>query len=523
MSNNQEKVKDAVIAITYSCNSRCRMCNIWKREGEKTGLTGSDFKQLPETLLSVNISGGEPFLHPDILGIIRTIQKRCPKASVIISSNGFATELILEKVEKILKFFPDLGVAISLDGVGRVHDEIRGIPEGYAKVLKTIHGLKKLGVKNLKIGFTLGDYNTEELKKVYQLSKDLGLEFSLAVVHSSENYFGKENRLGDKQEMIRALDWLIDQELSAWNVKRWARAYFAFGAKQFLETGKRILPDYSGESNIFVDPFGKIYPCDVSSEVIGQMKPFELKPKKEACQPSWMVCTARQAIKKHWTKVGFWILKNKLSDFSLAGWISGYNRKRKWQKFSKLIGFDSRAKVLDVGFAGKEYSAVDNFLEKHYPFTQNITALGIGDQEEFCEKYPAVRVVGYRGGKMPFVDGEFDICWSNAVLEHVGNEEAQVEFLREIKRVSKRAFITTPNRNFPVEIHTRVPFLHLMLSKKWLDKFFNLIGKNWATGNYMRLLNLADLKKELEKAGIEEYKIIENKLLFFTLDFIIVI
>lgn len=312
MSNNQLKVKDAVVAITYACNSRCRMCNIWKREGEKTGLSGRDFEQLPETLLSVNISGGEPFLHPDILAMIKNIQKRCPKASIIISSNGFATELILGQVEKILKFFPTLGVAISLDGVGKAHNEVRGIPDGYAKVIKTIHGLKKMGVKNLKIGFTLGDYNTAELKRVYRVSQDLGLEFSLAIVHSSENYFGKENKVADKHKMIEALDWLINKELSTWNLKRWARAYFAYGAKQFLKTGQRILPDYSGETSVFVDPFGKIYPSDISTEIIGQLNPFELSQKKEICAPSWMVCTARQAIKKHWFKTILWIVKNKL-------------------------------------------------------------------------------------------------------------------------------------------------------------------------------------------------------------------
>jgi SAM-dependent methyltransferase len=101
-----------------------------------------------------------------------------------------------------------------------------------------------------------------------------------------------------------------------WNLKKWARAYFAYGAREFIKNGKRILPDYSGKLNIFIDPFGDIYPCDISIKKIGKLKDsgFTLAeewPDDNACEKSWMVCTARPAIKKHWLKVGIWILKEK--------------------------------------------------------------------------------------------------------------------------------------------------------------------------------------------------------------------
>ncbi len=54
--------------------------------------------------------------------------------------------------------------------------------------------------------------------------------------------------------------------------------------------------------------------------------------------------------------------------------------------------------------------------------------------------------------------------WSNAVLEHVGTRDDQLLFLREVRRVGRRVFLTTPNRHFPVEVHTRTPLLH------WLPK-----------------------------------------------------
>jgi len=203
-----------------------------------------------------------------------------------------------------------------------------------------------------------------------------------------------------------------------------------------------------------------------------------------------------------------------------ANKISKYNRERKWRLFIELFGHDYQLNILDVGFAENEYTESDNYIERNYPYPEKITALGIDQAIEFHQRYPKVTTVTYDGGKFPFGDKHFDICWSNAVLEHVGTKRQQLYFLQEIKRVAKSAFITTPNRYFPIEIHTRMPFIHL-LPKRVFDRLLILIEKGWATGNYMNLLSYKDINKMLHEAGISEYKIIKNKILFIAIDFII--
>lgn len=205
---------------------------------------------------------------------------------------------------------------------------------------------------------------------------------------------------------------------------------------------------------------------------------------------------------------------------TLAYRISGFNRKRKYQLFRRIFQPDQYTTIIDVGYSENEYSETDNYLEKHYPYPQNITALGIDTPKKYLERYPRIRVVKYDGKYFPFRDKEFDICWSNAVLEHVGDREAQIFFLREIKRVAKAAFITTPNRHFPIEIHTRTPLLHY-LPKSVFDKYLTFVKKGWAAGNYMHLLSLEELKKILRDAGIKKYTIMKNKILVFTLDFVV--
>ena len=212
---------------------------------------------------------------------------------------------------------------------------------------------------------------------------------------------------------------------------------------------------------------------------------------------------------------------NNINDTTFAYKVSAFNRKRKWELFLKEIAPTERTRVLDVGFNEREHSSTSNFIEKYYPHPEMLKGLGVMFPKKFRTRYPKVEPVLYNGGTFPFTDKAFDVCWSNAVIEHVGNRNQQLFFLKEIKRVSKRAFITTPNRFFPIEVHTRTPLLHY-LPKKIYDKYLVLIGQKWATGKYMDLLSHKEVKTLLSAADITEYKIVQNKLAGFTLDFVII-
>lgn len=309
MSMNN-KIKDAVIAVTYNCNSKCEMCGIWQKKNNCDS-NPEIYLNLPKGLTNINITGGEPFLHSGLVKIFENIIKKSPLADIVISTNGFATGLIIKKMGQMYKIKKDIAVAVSIDGIGGRHNKIRAVENGYNKALSTINKLKSMGIKKLKVAFTLGDYNYDELKNVYELSRFLKLEFSISLVHSGKNYFAKQNRIVKKIDLLRAVNWLIEKELETHNHKNWGRAYFAHGICEFLETGKRILPDYSGALNIFIDPEGYIYPNSISDYKIGHLANLENGLKFAVTPENWMICTARQAILKHWAKAGWWILKNK--------------------------------------------------------------------------------------------------------------------------------------------------------------------------------------------------------------------
>ncbi len=205
---------------------------------------------------------------------------------------------------------------------------------------------------------------------------------------------------------------------------------------------------------------------------------------------------------------------------SIAGRISATNRGRKWALFITQVSPTPQMLVLDAGFSDTEHLPTDNYIEKHYPYPECLTALGIDTPNEFNRRYPQVTAVSYSGSRFPFADKQFDLCWSNAVLEHVGGADEQVDFLREVKRVSRGAFITTPNRLFPVEVHTRTPLLHY-LPRSLFHRYLAATGRAWASGDYMHLLSESDLRARLSQAGIDDYRLVKNRLLGFTMDFVI--
>lgn len=116
--------------------------------------------------------------------------------------------------------------------------------------------------------------------------------------------------------------------------------------------------------------------------------------------------------------------------------------------------------ILDIGVSDV-LSEGANVLERRYQHRHNITACGLGECREFQRKFPSITYRKIKAkARLPFADGAFDIATSNAVLEHLGNPEDQKTFLWELARVSQRAFISVPNRFFPIEHHTAIPLLH---------------------------------------------------------------
>ena len=176
--------------------------------------------------------------------------------------------------------------------------------------------------------------------------------------------------------------------------------------------------------------------------------------------------------------------------------ISLRSRKRKLRLFLEELHPTASTSVLDVGadelgFGESEGCGTLNFFEELYPWPERITALGLQDGAAFRSRYPRIRYVRGDACALPFADGEFDIVFSNAVLEHVGNAVRQRLFVSEALRVGRRVFLTTPNRRFPVEVHTRLPVVH-WLPDRLAHRVYEATGNGFAKD--VRLLSRRGLE-----------------------------
>jgi len=143
--------------------------------------------------------------------------------------------------------------------------------------------------------------------------------------------------------------------------------------------------------------------------------------------------------------------------------VSLWSRERKVRLFLELFDPGPQTTVLDVGVTDAPFGggSTDNYFEARYPWPEQITAVGTTGLERFAAAFPCVRVVQADGRELPFADREFDLCFSNAVVEHVqGGRAGQRRFVGELCRVARRVFVTTPNRWFPVDPHTLLPLVH---------------------------------------------------------------
>ena len=117
-----------------------------------------------------------------------------------------------------------------------------------------------------------------------------------------------------------------------------------------------------------------------------------------------------------------------------------------YNHFITLMNPTENCTILDMGVTPDTTLPETNFFEKFYPYTSNITMASIEDASNLEQQFKGAKFVRLDGGSVfPFRNDEFDILFCSAVLEHVGDYDAQRDFIKECLRVAKKVYLTTPN------------------------------------------------------------------------------
>ena len=152
-------------------------------------------------------------------------------------------------------------------------------------------------------------------------------------------------------------------------------------------------------------------------------------------------------------------------------------RRRLYEVMRSLVPLDEMRSILDVGATSDRTCKSSNYFERMIDNPERITAFSDQDASWMCDEWKGLRFVRGDARDMPFADNSFDFVFSSAVIEHVGSREQQHQFLKECVRVArKHVFITTPNRWYPLEMHSGLPLLH-WLPMPWFRGILRLVGK----------------------------------------------
>lgn len=311
-----------VFFVTANCNAKCKMCfyqdNMAGNRGQNE-LTVEEYDKISRGIKLINvlgISGGEPFLRNDLSEIIKIIYKNCRPLVVDLPTNGFFTESVLRQAEDIAKNCPEMIVdlQLSIDGPEKIHNEIRGLKDGFAKMKKTYEGLANLKnkYKNLRVKgcVVYSHYNQDYIEELFEiLNRDFkGLDrVVFSVVHGSvsnaeafqfdwEKYFAICDRMRDDAKVGNIWDFHSIFTMALRMVKN-------DFLKKILKTKDMYKNCQAGKKVIVVGETGKVFPCEPLWQSVGdlrsngydinrimnseEMKKYKEKIVKEKCDCHW--------------------------------------------------------------------------------------------------------------------------------------------------------------------------------------------------------------------------------------------
>lgn len=330
------KKLNGTVIVTYRCNAKCTMCNRYKQPSRpEDEITVETIRKLPQMYFT-NITGGEPFIREDLKDIVRELYKKSDR--IVISTNGFFTDRIVD----LCKEFPNIGIRISIEGLEKTNNEIRGLEDGYNRGYTTLKTLVDMGMKDVGFGMTVQDKNAPDLVPLYNISDELGMEFATASLHNSFYFVESNNIIKDRLMVAQNFEDLINRLLESASPKKWFRAYFNHGLINYIFSQKRLLPCDMSFDTFFIDPYGDVMPCNGTKEklVMGNLNTQswdelweselaeQVRKAVRCCDRNcWMIGSVSPAMHKYiWVPI-FWVLKHKFLYFFKKKKYSMYENK----------------------------------------------------------------------------------------------------------------------------------------------------------------------------------------------------
>jgi len=275
--------------VTRRCNSRCPYCFYLRSKGERSQgeeLSLEEIKEIArgfKNLLWLSFSGGEIFLREDIDEIAKAFYDSSKPAIMLFPTNGLLPDRMEEKMEEVLSYCrgSSIVVKLSIDALGEKQDQIRGVEGNFERLMESYSRLAKLAGRypNLDIGVNTlySSLNEEEAEEVIDFVKSLDKvsTHTLSLVRGDLEDEGLKDvdheryrKLVDKLESER-------ENIYSFPLAKLKTAQDVLQRKLIYQTArekKRLIPCYAGRLNLVLTENGDVYPCEILSRKMGNLR-----------------------------------------------------------------------------------------------------------------------------------------------------------------------------------------------------------------------------------------------------------
>ena len=273
------------LPMTYLCNSRCVMCNIWKMDYSNE-FDLDEFERfmadpLFKKVRALGINGGEPTLVKELPKYAEAILRLPSVKYLNIITHGFNHKPMFPALKEIYKLCKEKGVkfhvSISLDGYGQTHNVVRG-KNVFPKTdysIKEIMQNKHLCCDSIDVGCTVIKHNVDQMIELDEYAKRNLFDIKYRV--------GIENKRIESNKLMDQFSVLLDKSVQSSTEFFHSRYYEAqnfmvkfkyFALYHFLSADKkeRLLGCDWKEEGLTMDARGDLYYCAVASDKIGSLR-----------------------------------------------------------------------------------------------------------------------------------------------------------------------------------------------------------------------------------------------------------
>ncbi len=276
-----------VVSVSFRCNSRCKTCNVWKKPNDDMSVEEwrRIFRSIGKKPIYVTFTGGEPFLRKDLPEMVQAAYEEMHPTIVTIPTNGLLPRRVVESTDAICSYAPhaEIGINLSLDGVGEEHDRIRGVPGNWKQAMKTWDGLKELQKKHrnlvLSIHTVISRFNIDRFQEIYyELQR---LEPDSYITEMAEERVELDTVGLDitptAEDYARVADFLSREARNApargiARITQAFRAQYYQIAKKYLFRKEQIIPCYAGWASAHIAPNGDVWSCCIRAESMGNLR-----------------------------------------------------------------------------------------------------------------------------------------------------------------------------------------------------------------------------------------------------------